>query len=90
MSERRQNVDIEQVATGETWYGTRAQKIGLIDEVKTSDEYLTSLAKDYSVYKVVYVEKKSLPEKLGIAAEESSERVLSRWLHRLLNPQYYS
>lgn len=90
VSERRQKIDIEQVATGETWYGTRAQQVGLIDDVKTSDEYLTTLAKDYKVFKIHYVQKKSLPEKLGIAAEETSDRLLSRWLGRLFKPHHYS
>ncbi|MBV1932497.1 MAG: protease SohB, partial [Porticoccaceae bacterium] len=90
VSERRQKIDIEQVATGETWYGTRAQQIGLIDDVKTSDEYLTTLAKDCKVFKIHYVQKKSLPEKLGIAAEQTSDRLISRWISRLLKPHYYS
>ncbi len=90
VSERRQKVDIEQVATGETWYGTRAQQVGLIDDVKTSDEYLTTLAKDCKVFKIHYVQKKSLPEKLGIAAEETSDRLISRWISRLLKPHHYS
>lgn len=90
VSERRQKVDIEQVATGETWYGTRAQQVGLIDDIKTSDEYLTSLARDCKVFKIHYVQKKSLPEKLGIAAEETGDRLISRWLGRLLKPHHYS
>lgn len=36
----RPNLDIEQIATGETWYGTQALKNGLIDAVGTSDDYL--------------------------------------------------
>ena len=88
--ERREKVDIEQVATGEIWYGSRAQKVGLVDDIQTSDEYLTGLAKDCRVFKVHYVEKKTLPEKLGIAAEESSERFILRWFDRLLKPRHYS
>ncbi len=90
VSERRPDVDIEQIATGEIWYGTRAKAIGLIDDIQTSDEYLTNLAKDCGVFKIKYIEKKTLPEKLGIAAEESGDRLILRWLNRILNPQHYS
>lgn len=90
VAERRQNVDVEQVATGEIWYGTRAQKIGLVDDIQTSDEYLTKLALDREVYEIRFVEKKSLPQKLGLAAEESSDRLLLRWFDRLSKPRHYS
>lgn len=36
----RPNLDVEQIATGETWYGTQALENGLIDAVGTSDDYL--------------------------------------------------
>ena len=41
VAERRPSLDIEKVATGEVWLGSRAQELGLVDEVTTSDEYLT-------------------------------------------------
>ncbi|MBR7492883.1 protease SohB, partial [Klebsiella pneumoniae] len=39
----RQTLDIEQVATGEHWYGIQAQEKGLVDEVGTSDDLLLNL-----------------------------------------------
>ena len=39
----RPTLDIEQVATGEHWYGTQAQEKGLVDEVGTSDDLLLNL-----------------------------------------------
>ena len=89
VAERRQKLDIEEVATGEIWYGSRAQQIGLVDDIKTSDEYLTALAKDRSVFEVHYIEKKTLPEKLGIAVEETSDRLLVRWFNRLTKSHHY-
>lgn len=83
---RRANIDIEEVATGEVWYGERALAVGLVDELKTSDEYLAELADNANLFSVKYIEKKTLPEKLGIAAEESSERIVTRWLQRSVNP----
>lgn len=87
---RRPQVDIEKVATGEIWYGSRAEAVGLVDAIKTSDEYLTGLVATKAIYEVKYVEKKSLPQRLGLAAEESSDRLLVRWLDRLLGPRHYS
>jgi serine protease SohB len=39
----RPTLDIEQVATGEHWYGVQAQEKGLVDEVGTSDDLLLGL-----------------------------------------------
>lgn len=36
----RPTLDVESIATGETWYGTQAVQNGLIDSVGTSDDYL--------------------------------------------------
>ena len=36
----RPKLDIEKVATGEYWFGHDSLELGLIDEIKTSDEYL--------------------------------------------------
>src|SRR5210317_885889 len=38
VSEYRPDLDLDSVATGEHWYGTRALEKGLADEIKTSDE----------------------------------------------------
>lgn len=90
VQQHRPQVDIEAVATGEVWQGSRALTLGLVDDIKTSDEYLTGLAAECRVFKIRYVEKKSLPQKLGFAAEESSDRFLLRWLERLLNSRHHS
>ena len=44
--EHRPQVDLERVATGEHWYGTRALELKLVDELKTSDDVLLEAAKD--------------------------------------------
>ena len=55
VSENRSTVDIEKVATGEAWYGTRALEIGLVDELKTSDEMLMEMCAEAKVFHVRYV-----------------------------------
>jgi len=54
----RPQVDIDKIATGEHWYGSRAIELNLIDEVMTSDEYLTNAADEADLYAVSYEVKK--------------------------------
>lgn len=88
--QHRSAVDVDAVATGEVWLGTRALELGLVDEVMTSDEYLTGRIDDASLFQLRYVHRKSLPEKFGMAAEESADGLLLRWIRRLYGPGFYS
>ncbi len=42
----RPQVDIDKVSTGEYWLAVDAQKLGLVDEIATSDEYIAKRAFD--------------------------------------------
>lgn len=90
VGDRRSKMDINQVATGEVWLGRRAQEVGLVDEVMTSDEYLVSKMTSAKVYEVSYVVKKSLQEKVGFAAEERMDSLLQRWWQRLTDSKHMS
>ena len=68
VSEARPSLDIEQVATGETWLGTNALSAGLIDELKTSDELIMSQVNDFEVYTVHHHTKRKLTERFMSAA----------------------
>ncbi len=83
VSERRPQLDIEEIATGEIWYGSVAKDLGLVDDVQTSDEYLVSRIGEADVFEVAFVQKKKLHQRLGIAAEESADRLLLKWWARL-------
>ncbi len=83
VSEHRPQVDVVQVATGEVWFGRRAIEVNLIDELQTSDEYLFSQAENADIYEVEFTYKKSLPEKLGFAAQAAVDRLLMTWWERL-------
>jgi serine protease SohB len=85
VAERRPQIDIDKVATGEVWFGSRALELALVDELMTSDEYLTHSAKESKVFEINYVQKKKLPQRLGIAAEQSADRLLVKWWGRLTN-----
>ncbi len=57
----RQNLDIKQVATGESWYGQRAIDVNLVDRLITSDSYLIERTADCEVYQLSWeVQKKPL------------------------------
>lgn len=88
ITERRPKIDIDKVATGEVWFGSRAMELSLVDELMTSDEYLTQQAQQSKVYEISYIQKKKLPQRLGIAAEESADRLLVKWWNRLTDNSY--
>jgi len=60
----REQVDIDKIATGEHWYGKRAIELNLIDELITSDDYLSNAAKEADVFEIKYERKKPVSEKL--------------------------
>ena len=68
ITENRDKVDIEKVATGEHWYGRKAIELGLIDELVTSDDYLSKAASEANIYELEYVRKKPVLEKLFSSA----------------------
>ena len=83
VSAHRTQLDIESVATGEIWFGSRALEKKLIDQVITSDEYLYGLTELADLYEVSFEQKKSLPEKLGLSVALGVERSATRLLGKL-------
>jgi serine protease SohB len=67
--EYRPQVDVEQIATGEHWYGVRALELKLIDELRTSDDFLIEAAKERDLYHIAFKRKRSLPERMLAAAD---------------------
>ncbi len=50
----RPRLDLQRVATGEYWYGSRAVELGLIDEIGTSDDYLLAASREADLYELSY------------------------------------
>lgn len=65
----RPKVAIDQVATGEVWYGQQALALDLVDTVTTSDDYLMQQYKHKDIYHVRFIEKQSLQKKLGLSLQ---------------------
>ena len=74
VSKYRSDLNLEKVATGEHWYGTRALEFGLADELLTSDEVLAARAADRDLYQVSYKVKQPLQKRLMANVETALER----------------
>lgn len=82
VSQNRPHLDVEQVATGEHWFGQQALHLNLVDEIMTSDDLLLQAMKEKQLIGVKYVVKKSLLQKVGKQAEESVDNIALRWLKK--------
>ena len=60
----RPGLDLEKVATGEHWYGTRALEFGLADEIGTSDELLSERSEARDLYHLTYKIKQPLQKRV--------------------------
>jgi serine protease SohB len=67
--EHRPKVDIERVATGEHWYGARALELELVDEIRTSDDFLLEAAKQRDLYHLSFRRRRRFAERLLGSAE---------------------
>src|SRR3989338_2723547 len=89
VSRYRPQLDIDAIATGEVWLGLAAQGKQLVDELMTSDEYLAGRAKQVELYQLHYAEKKSLPERMGLAASVTLDRLILSWWSRLNQQRFW-
>ena len=87
-SERRPDLDIAAVANGDIWFGKRALEVKLIDEIKTSDEYLIEACDRADVVSVAYQRKRTLPEKLGLATSSALEHTVWKVLGAFRNQKF--
>ena len=58
VKEKRPIVSLDEIATGEHWLAKRAFELKLVDELKTSDDYLLSLREESDIFEVKYSQKK--------------------------------
>ncbi|MBC3410624.1 protease SohB [Pseudomonas sp. SWRI51] len=76
----RPQLHIDEVATGEVWLGIAALNMQLVDQLGTSDEYLSQRASEANVFHLHYAERKSLQERIGVAASAAVENtVVGLW-----------
>lgn len=82
INENRPKLDIDQVATGEHWYGRQALNLGLVDEIKTSDDLIVQAVETKDVYSVKYEIKRPLTDKLSISLHGALDKLVLRWIQR--------
>jgi serine protease SohB len=83
VSKYRPALDLKKVATGEHWYGTRALELGLVDELRTSDELLAGLAQDRDLFRVNFRIRQPLPKRLMANVDAALEKVdAAAWRRR--------
>ncbi len=63
----RPDLDVERVATGEHWYGQAAVDLGLVDELRTSDDFLLEARQRAALYAVRYTAPRPMLARLSHA-----------------------
>jgi serine protease SohB len=64
VKDNRPALDVDQVSTGEHWYGARALALALVDQLCTSDDYLSAAAAAADVYQVSFARPRGWLERL--------------------------
>ncbi len=86
VAENREQIDIQEIATGEHWLGTRALELKLVDELITSDDYLLRKSETADVYEIKHSAPKSISEKVMGNAQLAFEKVMTvLWERKLFS-----
>lgn len=72
----RAQLDMEMVAAGEAWLGSKALELGLVDELATSDETIHAACQRGRVLHVSYQRKLSLPERMRLSVQFAWDGIL--------------
>jgi serine protease SohB len=89
VAERRPGLDVEAVATGETWYGREALTRGLVDALGTSEAYLMERMKEARVIRLRLEPRRRLADRVGAAVSAGVERAVERGLEALENSRWH-
>jgi serine protease SohB len=88
VKENRPIVDIDKIATGETWVGLQAKELDMIDMISTSDDYIVQACEQADVYEISYEIRVPLGEKIGVVLQRTLDRTLLNWWQRLRTQRY--
>ncbi len=75
----RPQLPLDQVATGEHWYGSQALELKLVDELRTSDDWLLEKAKSADVYALRYRLRRNLRDQLMNGLARLAGRDAAPW-----------
>ncbi|MAZ38791.1 MAG: protease SohB [Legionellales bacterium] len=76
-------LDVDAVANGEYWLGTKALQLRLVDMISTSDDYLLDAKDKYDIFEVKFKHRKSLTDKIS----KGTAKILDRVIMRLSQPE---
>lgn len=79
----RPNLDIKKIATGDYWFGEEAKELGLVDELRTSDDYLLSFGKETPIFELTFKVKESISDKISGILGSASKLAVERFLTEL-------
>lgn len=79
VARHRPALNLEVVATGEHWYGTRALELGLVDTIGSSDDYLIKSAGSADVLQVTWRARPTVQQRLFSAIRAGADE-LALWL----------
>jgi len=72
----RKDMDIEEIATGEHWYGIDAHEKGLVDEVGTSEDYILDAITRKEVLHVQYAPPRQFGDRIRIGLVKAVTEVV--------------
>lgn len=84
----RPQLNIEQVATGEHWYGETAATLNIVDQLQTSDTVILNLIAEHDVYLINTRSKPTLGEKLGIQAAQVVDELVPVLANKVLDAAF--
>lgn len=90
VKQHRPAVEIDSIATGETWVGIQALERNMIDLVKTSDEVIVAACDEADVFAVSYDIRRSIGDKLGAAIHKTVDSTIMTWWKRVRENGFYS
>ena len=88
VKEHRPSVDIDKIATGETWVGMQAKERYMVDEIRTSDECIIKACETADVFEVEYEIRKSMIDTVGSMFQGVTQNLFSNWFEKSSNTNY--
>lgn len=83
VADNRPQLEINKIATGEVWYGTQALEMGLIDVIKTSDDYIVEKSANSDIYEVSLQVHENLKEKISAMLHKSATTALEKLWYKI-------
>lgn len=81
ITDHRDQLDMNTVATGEHWFAKRAINFNLVDAIQSSDDFLMHAKDKFALYQLHYKTKKPLLQRLGDKTQNSLLKLTQHNMH---------